>query len=296
MDRMKAMEAFVEAVKQRSLGAAAQSLGISRTIVSRHIQALEADLGVRLMNRTTRSLTLTDAGQGYFHQCDDILSRITEMNRYAAGNETVARGEVSVLAPKWMQSSATRMVVDFAKANTEIRPRLVLGGMAQTAYGFLEQGCDIALHTRRIPDSRITARRITDIPFSLCAAPGYLTAAGPLERPADLLHHAALMQYNYHTWQFRKGGREERVQPSAAFSANTFPALRDAAIEGLGIVLAPKPVVRDDLASGRLVEVLADWQPYNQTLYIAQAPGKGTPTRVRMLLDFAIDWYGRNGI
>lgn len=291
---MKAMESFVESVKRGGLGAAAQALGISRTIVSRNIQTLEAELGVRLMNRTTRSLSLTEAGQRYFQFCDEVLTRIDEMDRQVSTEAAEARGELTVLAPKWMQGAATRLLVDFAKAYPEIRPRLILGGMAQTAYGFLEQGCEIALHTRAIPDSRIVARRIAEIPYRLCAAPGYLEQAAPLAHPDDLSAHNTLTQYNYHTWQFEKDGREARFQSVPALSANTFFVLRDAAIQGFGIALLPEPLVREDLAEGRLVTVLDGWVPLGQTLYVAVAPGGGIPVKVRMLLDFVNRWFAQN--
>ena len=293
---MKSMEAFVASVKLRSLGAAANSLGISRTLVSRNIQALEGELGVRLMNRTTRSLSLTDAGQRYFHFCDEMLTRVDEMDRQFIADAAEARGELSVLAPKWMQTTATKLLVAFAKAYPEIRPRLIFGGMAQTAYGFLEQGCEIALHTRQIPDSRILARKLADIPYCLCASPAYIEAAGPLSHPNDLIHHSALVQYNYHTWQFEKDGREERFQPTPTLSTNTFPALRDAALEDLGLVLLPKPLVNGDLAEGRLKVALPGWTPLGQTLYVAVAPGRGIPSKVRLLLDFVTDWFGKNSL
>ena len=294
LDRMKAMESFVESVKQSGLGAAAQTLGISRTIVSRNIQALESELGVRLMNRTTRSLSLTEAGERYFHFCDEILTRVGEMDHQVSAEASEARGELTVLAPKWMDKAVTRLLVAFAKAYPDIRPRLILGGMAQTAYGFLEQGCEIALHTRQIPDSRIVARRIADIPYRLCASPEYLKSAPPLIRPADLAHHNALVQYNYHTWQFEKDGAEERFQPVPTLSANTFFVLHEAALEGLGLALLPEPLVRGDLAGGRLTAVLEEWAPLGQTLYVAVAPGGGIPAKVRLLLDFVHQWFARH--
>jgi DNA-binding transcriptional LysR family regulator len=293
---MKAMESFVESVKRGGLGAAAKALGVSRTIVSRNIQALENDLGVRLMNRTTRSLALTETGQGYFHFCDDILTRVAEMDQQVAVQTSEARGELSVLAPKWMQSTATHLLVDFVKAYPDIRPTLILGGMAQTAYGFLEQGCDIALHTRQIPDSRIVAKRLVEIPYRLCASQAYMDKAAALSAPADLQHHQLLVQYNYHTWQFTGEGREERFQPAPTFSANTFFALRDAARRDLGLALMPEPLVREDLAQGDLVEVMPGWVPFGQTLYVAVAPGGSIPTRVRLLLDFVQGWFAQHGI
>lgn len=296
MDRMKAMESFVESVKRGGLGAAAQALGISRTIVSRNIQTLESELGVRLMNRTTRSLTLTEAGHRYFNFCDDMLTRIAEMDHQVSAEAGEARGDLTVLAPKWMQTSATELIVAFAKRYPDIRPRLILGGMAQTAYGFLDQGCDIALHTRDIPDSRIVARRIADIPYQLCASPAYLTRSTPISHPADLANHKTLTQYNYHTWLFTKGGREERVQPAPALSANTFFVLRDAAVDGLGLALLPEPLARKDLEDGRLVAVLEDWMPVGQTLYVAIAPGGGIPAKVRLLMDFVHEWFAEHSL
>lgn len=290
---MQAMEAFVEAVKRRGLGSAAVALGISRTLVSRNIQALEAELGVRLLNRTTRSLALTEAGQKYFHFCDETLTRIAAMDREIAADANDARGELSVLAPKWMQTEVTRLLVAFAKLYPEIKPRLILGGMAQTAYGFLEQGCEVALHTRQIPDSRILARKLVDIPFCLTASPEYLASAGPLAAPEDLARHKCVVQYNFHTWQFEKEGRIERVQPDAAFATNTFVALREATLEGLGLALLPKSLVEEDLDQGRLVQALAEWTPLGQVLYSAVAPGRGIPVKVRLLLDFVASWFSQ---
>lgn len=291
---MSAMQAFVEAVKQRSLGGAAQQLGISRTLVSRHIQALEDELGVRLMNRTTRSLSLTEAGQDYYRFCDEILTRVDEMDRQISSEAAEARGEISVLGPKWLQTTATHLLTAFARRYPEIRPRLVLGGVAQTAYGFLEQGCDIALHTRPIPDSRILARRIADIPYCLCASPEYLTSAPELRQVADIAKHSALVHFNYHTWQFEQGGREERFQPTPAFSTNTFSALRDAALDSLGLSVLPVPLVRDDLPDGSLREVLPEWKPFGQTLYVAIAPGSGVPAKVTLLMNFVVEWFAKH--
>jgi len=288
------MEALVAAVKHRSLGAAAEQLGISRTLVSRQIQALEAELGVRLMNRTTRSLSLTDAGRRYFDFCDEILTRVADMDRQISSAAAEARGEIAILAPKWMHRSATHLLTEFALSYPDIRPKLILGGMAQTAYGFLEQGCDIALHTRQIPDSRITARKIVDIPYCLCASPGYVESVAPIQSPVELSAMKTLVQYNYHTWQFESGGRQERLQPAPALSANTFSALKDAALQGLGIALLPLPLIREELAEGLLKPLLPDWTPAGQTLYVAIAPGSGVPAKVRLLLDHIVDWFSRN--
>lgn len=293
---MQAMQAFVESVKQHGLGAAAQSLGISRTLVTRNIQALETELGVRLMNRTTRSVSLTEAGQRYFHFCEEILTRIVEMDRQVSAEATQARGELSVLAPTWMQASATRLLVAFAKAYPDIRPRMTFGGIAQTAYGFLEQGCELALIPRQIPDSRILARKVADIPYCLCASPPYLETVAPPDHPGDLTAHCTLIQYNHATWTFRRHGREERTQPRPSLSASTFLALREAALEGLGIGLLPEPLVRVDIAAGRLRKLLPEWEPEGEMLYVAVAPGGGIPAKVRLLLDFSPAWFAHNGL
>lgn len=295
MDQFMTMRAFVEAVKKRSLTNAAHTLGASRALVSRQIQGLEERLGVRLMHRTTRSIALTDAGEKYFHFCDNILAQIADMEKEISDEMSAPEGTLAILSPKWIGShAAADAVAAFARKYPAIKPKMILGGMSPTAYDFLEQGCDVALHTRPLPDSRILARRVTTIPMVLCATPEYLETAPPLKTPRDIPEHKGLIQYNYPGWRFEKDGKSEKVIVQNVFSANTYLTLHRAALASLGLVLLPLSIAKPDLDSGVLVQVLPDWDLESQSLYVAIAPGGGTPAKVRLFVDFISEWFKGN--
>ena len=296
MDRMNAMRAFVEAVKRRGFGAAAEHLGISRTVVSRHIQSIETELGIRLMNRTTRSLSLTCAGQRYFDFCDDLLTRVEDMERQMTSQAAEARGEVAVLAPRWMQTTATRMLTSFAKANREIRPKLILGGMAQTAYGFLEQGCDVALHTRRIPTAGSRRARSPTSPTACARRP----SISPMRRRFRTRTTCYAMLLCFSTITTRGSSNEMAMRSafsrSRCFRPTPFPRFA-----------TPRSTASDwrcyrcrwcarTSRRGGCMSRCPTGAPSGQTLYVAIAPGSDVPVKVRLLLDFASAWFADSGL
>ncbi|HEY0275799.1 MAG TPA: LysR family transcriptional regulator [Paenirhodobacter sp.] len=294
MDQLFAMRAFVEAVKRRSLGNAAEALGSSRTLVSRQLQMLEDRLGTRLLIRTTRSLSLTPAGERYFHFCDEMIAQIEGMDRAISAEAHEARGELPILAPDWMYEAMTGAITAFVARHPEVEPKLVFGDMAQTAYDFLDQGCELALHARHIPDSRIVARKLSTLAYAICASPGYLAGVTPIGKPGDVSTHAGIMQYNSPVWTVTRNGRKDQVHPRPVFSSNTYLASRTAILKDLGLACLPLHLVREDLAQGRLVLVLPDYEPLSQSLYLSVAPGSGMPARVRLMMDFLPTWFKAN--
>src|SRR5262245_18781705 len=150
------MATFVEVVKSASFTTAARSRGISRALVSRQIADLEKHLGVNLLTRTTRSLKLTEAGREYYEFCNRILSEIGSAEESIAGRTKAVEGTLSIIAPKWVGTlDLPDAIVDFCKAHPHIVPDLTLGGMNPKTYDFIDQGFDVAIHTRPIRNSRI---------------------------------------------------------------------------------------------------------------------------------------------
>ncbi|MFV0245679.1 MAG: LysR family transcriptional regulator [Qingshengfaniella sp.] len=297
MDHFLTMRSFVEVSKRGSYTAAASFLGTSRALVSRHILDLEERLQVRLLNRTTRSISLTEDGRFYFEFCDRILSEIRETEDAMSKRMGEASGNLAVVAPKWLGNyEISDAATSFSLEYPDIDLKLALGGMAANAYDFVDQGFDIALHTRRIPDSLIRATLITQIEFVCCATPAYLDANPPIESPADLIHHKGLIQSNDPVWRFNADGDIIKARVQNHFSSNTFLVLKQAVLKGIGIVVIPRPLVREELESGALVAILTDHEIEDRPLFAAFSPGKVVPLKVRLFIDFLKDWFKENPV
>lgn len=286
------MRSFVEVVKRGSYTMAAKHLGTSRALVSRHILDLEDRLRVRLLNRTTRSITLTEDGKQYYEFCDRILSEIAETEATISERMREAQGNLAVVAPKWIGNyEIADAATSFSLEYPEINLKLSLGGMAPNAYDFIEQGYDIALHTRRIPDSLIRAKLIATIDFILCASPEYLKDAPGIDSPDDLGQHKGLVQSNDPVWRFQRDGDLYKPRIQSHFSSNAYAVLRQAALKGVGVALLPMRAVRDDLKEGKLMPLLPDYSIEDRPLFAAFAPGTITPLKVRLFIDFLKDWF-----
>jgi DNA-binding transcriptional LysR family regulator len=294
VDKILAMRAFVTAVKVGNLGQAANLLGITRTLASRQIKALEESLNTHLMIRTTRSLTLTAAGEDYFLFCEEILAEIDQMDAKLSANHLEVRGDLPVLCPKWMAERIARALADFVRLHPEIRPKLMLESQPMTAYEFLARGCEVAMVMRSIPDSRIKARKLMSLPYVLCAAPAFLDQAGAPTHPKDLGEYAGLVQPLYPQWLFRSGGATVKILPKPALTANSYAALCAAAVAGMGLAAVPRCLAQEDLRTGRLVEVLTDWHCEEQSLFIAYAPENTAPARAQAFVKFLPGWFNDN--
>lgn len=292
MDHFLTMRSFVEVVKKGSYTQAANSMGTSRALVSRHILDLEDRLGLRLLNRTTRSVSLTDSGQQYHDFCSRILTEINEKEQEISGQYQEAEGNLSVVAPKWIGNyeiadAATSFSLDYPA----ISLKLSLGGMAPNAYDFIDQGYDVSLHTRSIPDSLIRARKIATIEFKLCASPEYLASSAKISMPNDLMQHRGLIQSNDPVWRMEIDGDSQKVRIPTAFSSNTYLVLRKAALKGIGLAILPTAIVTQDFEEDKLVQVLPECPIESRSLFAAFAPGSVTPMKVRLFVDYLASWF-----
>lgn len=297
MDHFLTMRSFVAVVNKGSYTQAAVFLGTSRALVSRHVLDLEQQLQVRLLHRTTRSITLTDDGRHYFDFCERILTEIKETEEAMTNRMRSAQGNLSVVAPKWIgNQDIADAATSFALEYPDINLKLSLGGMAPNAYDFIEQGYDIALHTRRLPDSLIRAKLIASINFVLCAAPEYLDKSSEIKSPSDLSQHKGVIQSNDPVWRFEKDGDMIKARVQNTFSSNTYVVLRNAALKGLGVAMLPVPLIRSDLESGALVRILEDYLIEDRPLFAAFAPGEITSMKVRLFIDYLTDWFREHPI
>jgi len=295
MDRFTTMATFVEVVKSTSFTTAARARGISRALVSRQIADLETHLGVNLLTRTTRSLKLTEAGHKYYEFCSRILSEIGTAEEAIAGRDKAVEGSLAIIAPKWIGNlDLAEAIADFCLAFPGVLPDLTLGGMNPKTYDFIDQGFDVAIHTRTIRNSRIKVKKIAAIRFSLCAAPSYLERRRPPSSPRDLLEHKCLVQSSDPIWHFGKGKPGTKIKVPRTFSSNSYIVLRTAALKGLGVTLLPYRTVRDDLKNGTLVEPLKGHSIPERPLYAAFAPGAPPPEKVHAFVNHLAEWFRKH--
>jgi DNA-binding transcriptional LysR family regulator len=295
MDRLTIMRSFVGVTKSKSFSQAARTLGISGSLVSRHVAELERSLGVRLVNRTARTISLTEAGTRYAEFAARIIDEIDREDAQLKSLRDKPEGSLAIISPKWIGSNDVGdAIVAFSAHYPKIHIRFEVGGMSERSYEFLDRGFDVAFHTRHVRDCNLMLRKIADLPFSLCAAPLYLHRAGRPAQVGELNDHDCLLNTNDPIWHLRQAGHDVHLKISdPVYSSNSYVTLRKAALAGRGIGLLPIRLVRDELTDGTLVDVLPDCEVPDRPLYALYAPGGQTLTRVQLFLDFVSDWFRR---
>lgn len=295
MNRLLVMRSFVTVADLGSFSAAAKALYTSGSQISRHVADLERQLGVRLVNRTARSVSLTELGVHYSEFARRILDEIDAEDQVIRQARDRPEGQLSIISPKWIGLLDLGDAVSaFAVAHPKITVRLELGGMSDRTYDFLDRGFDVAFHTRDLQDSGVRLTQIADLRFVLCAAESYLDERGAPKSPDDLADHDFLVHANDSTWQIGEARYNvlRGVQP-VAFLANSYLALLKAAVHGRGIALLPRRSVADYLSDGTLRAVLPEIPVPDRPLFAIYSPGRQTPEKVRVFLDFVTEWFAQ---
>jgi DNA-binding transcriptional LysR family regulator len=289
------MRSFVGVTKSRSFSQAARTLGISGSLVSRHVAELERSLGVRLVNRTARTISLTDAGTRYADFAARIIEDIDREEAQLRGLRDKPEGSLAIISPKWIGSNDVGdAIVAFSTRYPKIHIRFEVGGMSERSYEFLDQGFDVAFHTRHVRDCNLMLRKIADLDFVLCASPGYLRRAGEPGEVGDLTDHDCLVNTNDTIWHLEHQGHDVHLKINEpVYSSNSYLTLRKAALAARGIAVLPTRLVADELADGTLVHVIGGVEVPDRPLYALHSPGGQTPTRVQLFLDFVTDWFRR---
>jgi DNA-binding transcriptional LysR family regulator len=288
MDRITALAAFVRTVELGSQAAASEDLGLSRAMVGRHIQQLEDRLGVRLLNRTTRKQSLTEAGLAFFEKCAAILDQLDEAERAAADLQSEPRGTLRINAPmSFGRHHLTSAVSAYAALHPQVKIDLVLN---DRQVDLIEEGYDVAIRIATLTDSGLIARRLAPINMALCASPDYLSRHGSPETPADLTRHNCLL-YTYVAtpgeWSFtHPDGTQTTIRVAGSISANNGDALLTAALAGQGIIRQPTFIVGDALRAGRLVLLLTQFAQPCPTAYAVYPHARNLSPKVRSFVDF----------
>jgi DNA-binding transcriptional LysR family regulator len=296
MDRFSNMEVFVKVVEANSFAGAARLLNLSPASVSAHVQALETRLGVRLINRTTRSLHLTDVGQAYFQRCVRLLSDIEEADSAARDLQSSPKGVLRINSSlAFGLTHLSTALVDFMNLYPEVSVELILS----TRFpDLIEEGFDVAIRAEPPPESSLIARRIAPFHVVVCAAPAYLDKMGVPQRPEDLSRYNCLTLVEsvaQHEWPFAgTGGRRRLVPVSGNLRTSSVRVLVAAAVGGVGIMAAPSFAVGEELKDGRLKAVLTEHTPPGLALRALYPPGRHLSVKVRAFIDFLIERYGQD--
>ncbi len=295
MDQLVAMRTFRRVVERESFSAAARDLGLSNAAASKNVGELEARLGVRLLARTTRRMSVTEAGEAYYRRCVRILEEIDEAEREAASRAAEPRGTLRVSAPmSFGLAHVAPAIPDFLAAFTGVSVDLV---MNDRYVDLVEEGFDVAVRAGGgLKDSSLIARRLAPLRRVVCGAPAYLAAHGTPRTPGELADHHCLvysLARSPREWLFDgPQGQRVTVAVDGRYAVNSSLALQEALLAGLGLALVPTFVVADALRRGQLEPVLTDWQPEAQFIHAVHIHRRYVSPKVRSFIDFLVDRFG----
>lgn len=289
MDKFKAMSTFVRIVEAGSLTGAAERMGSSLTAVVRSLATLEQQLGVRLLNRTTRRIALTDEGREYFERCRRLLSELEETENALTDRRLTPSGRLAITAPVMFgRLHVAPVVTDFLAAYPEMRAELRL---LDRVIDLIEEGIDLAIRIAPLPDSSLVAIPLGATGRIVCASPDYLARHGMPQQPRDLAGHrvirfTALSDGN--EWTFARGSETQRVAVTDVFAANQVDVALDACRKGLGCGRFLSYQVRDLEASGQLMRVLPDWETPKIEVSLVYPHSRLLSPRIRAFVDWAV--------
>jgi DNA-binding transcriptional LysR family regulator len=295
MDRLTSMAIFVKAAETGSFAATGVALGLSSQLIGKHIRFLEASFGMRLINRTTRRQSLTEAGRAFYERSKAVLAEVEAAEALADNLQAVPRGKLRVNAPvSFGTYSLIPMLALYLREHPDVSVDVTL---TDRVVDMIEEGYEAVIRVAPLPDSRLIARPLAPYRLVACASPAYLSERGTPQHPADLAAHECL-GFAYWTrpadsvWEFTSAHGTQAVRVKSRMSINNGQALREAAIEGLGIILQPCDMLRGDLASGRLVRVLPDYEPPSRPMHLLLAPDRRPTPKLRSFIDFVVRTFG----
>ncbi|MBI4194399.1 MAG: LysR family transcriptional regulator [Betaproteobacteria bacterium] len=293
MDRLTSMQVFVTVVETGSFAKASERHGFSRAMVTRHVMELEHRLGARLLNRTTRKLSLTEAGAAYFERCQQVLVDVEEADAVVAHLSGKPRGRLRINAAL---SFGVRYLAPVVGQYLQRYPEVTVDlSLNDRIVDLVEEGYDLAIRIGALVPSNLIARKLGVTRLVVCGSPEYFARRGMPRIPADLSKHCCFA-YSYWTtpdqWPFTDAaGRTEVVKVAGTFTANNGDALCAAAVGGAGLIYEPSFIVADDLAAGRLTAALADYDTRELGIHAVYASRRHLSAKVRTFVDFLAERF-----
>jgi DNA-binding transcriptional LysR family regulator len=287
------MQIFVRVVEKGGFSAAAEEAGISPTMVGKHVRQLEEQLGVRLLNRTTRRQSLTEIGQLYFERCKQALLEIEAADASVKQMQLLPRGVLRVTAPA---TFGGQMLAAVVRGYLERYPDVELDlSLNDRIVDLVEEGFEVAIRIGALPDSSLIARPLQPYRAMVCAAPEYLARCGTPRTPQQLAAHNCLSFAHgnrYNLWQFSQGGVRQEIEVHGNFRANNGLALRTAALNGIGIIMQPEALLRDEVAAGRLQRLLADYELEHRPMHVVIASNRKMTPKLKSFVEFIVEHFG----
>lgn len=297
MDTLTRMQAFIEVVDAEGFTAAARKLGRSKALMSKYVRELEDELGILLLNRTTRQFSLTEAGQLYYHSANDILKRVADMQDSVREAGSGLHGKLRVSAPRSLTDIEIGLpIVEFAAEY----PQLTLDvNLDDRMVDLVEDGYDVAIRIARLADSGLIARKLAEFRLLLVASPKFIEKHGAPTKPRDLLNYPAISDTNWrgrNNWVFLdKEGADVTVTVTPVIEVNSPEVAKRAALAGLGITMVPEFSVENEIREGLLVSILEDRFPTGSGVYAVYPHRRHVPAKVRVFVDFMAKWFKTNG-
>lgn len=294
MEHFSALPIFVTVVECGSFSAAGQKLGLSKSAISKRITQLEQHLGIQLLQRTTRSLSLTDAGARYFEYIRPAVQLTQEGLDAICELQQTPKGNLRISVPMvFGRLYIAPLIAEFLKCYPDIQLQMQ---MDDKTTDLIAGGFDLAIRIGELPDSSLIARKIAPCLSVICASPAYLAQHGSPLTPCGLTQHNCLF-YSYFQdgveWSFHNPDGVQRVQPKGNYQVNNSDAIHQACLDGLGIANLPRFIVESDLQAGRLQALLTDFPLPEHGIYAVYPQRKYLPTKVTVLIEFLMEFLAK---
>ncbi|MDO6687084.1 MULTISPECIES: LysR family transcriptional regulator [unclassified Agarivorans] len=291
MDGFSAIPVFVAVVESGGFSPAARSLGISKSAVSKRVNQLEQHLGVKLLHRTTRKLSLTEAGKHYFEHAAKAHNAAKDAEDAVAQLQGEPQGLLRINTPmSFGRLHIAPLIAEFLTRYPKISIDMM---MDDKVNDLVAEGFDLAIRAGDLPDSSLIVRKLAPLNSVLCASPAYLKLHGTPTQIEQLSQHNCL-QFSYSQdvkeWTFMRDGQSQSIEVKGNYRVNNSEALRDAMLQGLGIGRLPTFVAGPDIKAGRLVTLLDEFKMPNKTIHAVFAERQYLPAKVRAFIDFAVEY------
>jgi len=293
-DRLNGMRVFAQVVEAKSFSAAADKLGMSKSLASRHVSALERSLSVKLLNRSTRRLSLTEAGALFYEHCAKIVQEAELAEQRLSRTQSEPAGLVRVTAtPAFAVRHVLPALTEFYRKYPKIQVKL---SCSNRALDLGDEGFDLGIRVSFDPAPNLVARKLAVNRSVLCASPAYLKRHGTPRRIEDLRKHECVLfppLAPKGVWTFRRDGRKYSVPVTGVFETDEMDAVRAAVVAGMGVGILPVYMVGDALRQEQLVPLLRQFQVVPESaIYLVYLPNRTLSSRVRALIDFLVERFG----